>query len=106
MTAAAVIVAALLSTACATAAHDGREPRAQASPAPGTEATLEGTLEVLVEDSDQGSRTLYFLNTDEMRVALRFSRPPNLLTGAHVRVRGRWTASGELEVASFEVTAR
>jgi len=101
-----MVVAVMLSTACATTARDGREPRAQASSAPGTEATLEGTLEVLVEDSDQGSRTLYFLNTDDMRVALRFSRSPNLLTGAHVRVRGRWTASGELEVASFEVTSR
>lgn len=101
-----MVVAALLSAGCATSARDGREPRAQALPAAGTEATLEGTLEVLVEDSDQGSRTLYFLTTDDMRVALRFSRSPNLLTGAHIRVRGRWTASGELEVASFEVTAR
>ena len=102
---AAIILAMLLSTACATSTSDGRQVRTQASPEPGAEAVLEGTLEVLVEDSNQGSRTLYFLNTDQMRVALRFSRSPNLVTGAHIRVRGRWTASSELEVASFEVTA-
>ena len=100
----AVIVIALLcsTTSCAPAARD-REVGAQAAPSPGTEAVLEGTLEVLVEDSSQGSRTRYFLVTDSERVALRFSRSPNLLTGAHIRVRGRWTADGELEVASFEV---
>ena len=103
---AAMIVALLLSTASATSAPDGGQVRAQAPPAPGTEAVLEGTLEVLVEDSNQGSRTLYFLNADRMRVALRFSRSPNLVTGAQIRVRGRWTANSELEVASFEVIAR
>lgn len=99
---AAVIIAVLFSTSCAPPAR-GREVSAQAAPAPGTEAMLEGTLEVLIEDSTQGSRTHYFLVTDGMRVSLRFSRSPNLLTGAHLRVRGRWTADGELEVGSFEV---
>ena len=100
-----IVVALLLSTACATSEPDGRQVRAQAPPASGAEAVLDGTLEVLVEDSNQGSRTLYFLNADGMRVPLLFSRSPNLVTGAHLRVRGRWTASSELEVTSFEVSA-
>ena len=99
---AAIVIALLCSTSCAPPAR-GREVSAQAAPAPGTEAVLEGTLEVLIEDSSQGSRTHYFLVTDSTRVALRFSRSPNLLTGAHIRVRGRWTADGEVEVTSFEV---
>jgi len=101
---AALIAALLFSTVCAPSARGGREARAQASPAPGTEAMLEGTLEVLVEDSSQGSRTRYFLTTGDTRVALRFSRSPNLLTGARIRVRGQWNADGELDVASYEVT--
>ena len=98
----AVVIALLCSMSCAPPAR-GREVSAQTAPAPGTEAVLEGTLEVLIEDSSQGSRTRYFLVTDSTRVALRFSRSPNLLTGAHIRVRGQWTADGELEVVSFEV---
>lgn len=105
MMTAAVIVALLCSSACAPTAR-GREVSAQASPAPGTDAVLEGTLEVLIEDSNQGSRTLYFLTTGDMRVPLRFSRSPNLLTGARIRVHGRWTANGELDVASFEVISQ
>ncbi len=105
MTTAALIVALLCSAGCAQSAG-GRAVNAQEAPAPGTEAMLEGLLEVLVEDSTQGSRTVYFLTTADARVALRFSRSPNLLTGAHIRVRGRWTAAGELDVASFEVVAQ
>jgi hypothetical protein len=101
-----MIVALLFGTGCAPSARGGREVRAQASPAPGSDAMLAGTLEVLVEDSSQGSRTLYFLTTDDMRVALRFSRTPNVLTGARLRVQGRWTADGAVDVTSFEVISR
>ena len=103
---ATIIVALLFSTACAPLPRGHEVSAAQASPAPGTDAVLEGTLEVLIEDSNQGSRRLYFLTTVDMRVPLRFSQSPNLLTGAHIRVHGRWAADGELEVASFEVIAQ
>ena len=70
----------------------------------GTTDVLEGTIEVLIEDSDQGSHMLYFLLIPvDRRVALRFaSPPPNLTTGTRVRVRGRWAEDGALVVASFE----
>ena len=65
---------------------------------------LEGTIEVLIEDSDQGSRMLYFLLiSSDQRVPLRFaSPPPNLTTGTRVRVRGRRAEDGALVVTSFE----
>jgi len=67
------------------------------------DAVLEGTMEVLIEDSDQGSRTLYFLISGDRRVALRFlSRPLNLTTGTRVRVRGRWEENTTLVVTAIE----
>jgi hypothetical protein len=55
------------------------------------QTVLEGSMEVLIEDSNQGSRTLYFLVFADRRVSLRFLRNPvNLVTGTHVRVRGQW----------------
>jgi hypothetical protein len=67
------------------------------------EVALEGTVEVLIEDSNQGSRTLYFLITLERRIPLRFSRAPvNLSTGARVRVRGRWEKENTLVVSVIE----
>ena len=99
-----------LSTACATSAGDravsAPAAAATAAPAAGTEAVLDGTLQVLVEDSNQGSRTLYVLMVGDRRVPVRFSRSPNLLTGAHIRVQGQWAANGEFDVASFEVAPR
>jgi hypothetical protein len=66
------------------------------------EVALDGTIEMLVEDSDRGSRTLYFLISGDLRVALRFLKAPtNLTTGTPVRVHGRWNDS-VLVVASFE----
>lgn len=97
-----MLAALLLSTACAPSLR-GTEVRATASRAAATDTVLEGTLEVLIEDSNQGSRTLYFLTTTDARVALRFSRSPNLLTGAHIRVHGELAANGEFEVSTFEV---
>ena len=55
------------------------------------EVVIEGTLEVLIEDSARGSRRLYFLNSNDRRISLRFANPPgNVVTGTRVRVRGRW----------------
>ena len=74
-------------------------------PAAGEQATavLEGTMEGVIEDSAQSSRTLYFLISGDQRVPLRFmSPPPNLTTGARVRVHGRWADDGALIVITFE----
>ena len=50
---------------------------------------VEGELEVLHEDRRDGSRYLYFLEGIEGRLSLHFAAdPPELLTGARVRVRG------------------
>ena len=98
-------LALLLSTACASTAGV-RDVTPPSAPAAGTDAVLDGTLQVLVEDSNQGSRTVYFLMVGDRRVPVRFSRSPNLLTGAHIRVQGQWGANGEFDVASFEVAPR
>ena len=67
------------------------------------ETVLEGSLELLIEDSDQGSRTLYFLITADRRIPLRFtSKPPNLTTGTRLRVRGRWEADDTFVVIAIE----
>jgi hypothetical protein len=67
------------------------------------DTTLEGTVEVITEDSSQGSRTLYFLIVGERRVPLRFTaRPLNLTTGTRVRVRGRWEPDDTLLVTAIE----
>ena len=51
---------------------------------------VDGTLEVLYEDSAAGARLTHYLNTGTERLPLRFARnpPERLLTGAHVRARG------------------
>lgn len=51
--------------------------------------TLEGTLESVVEDHAQFSRTRHFLNTDRGRIELRFAkRAPSLRGGSRLRVSG------------------
>jgi hypothetical protein len=54
------------------------------------EAEVEGTLEILHEDRNRGSRYRYFLEAAEGRFALHFaaSPPTHLETGSQVRVRG------------------
>ncbi len=100
----AVIIVAF----AAGAGSAGRRLHAQAPPPagePGTEAIIEGDLEVLIEDSDRGSRVLYFLHAGDERIALRFpSKPAELATGTRVRVRGRWDNDGALVVASIEIS--
>jgi hypothetical protein len=64
---------------------------------------LEGHLEVIIEDSAGGSRTLYFLISGPDRIPLRFVTPPgNLRTGTRVRLRGNYDADGRFVVVSFE----
>src|SRR5262245_55204907 len=60
-----------------------------AQPLPPGLVELEGTLEVLHEDRDPGSRYIYFLQTATERLELRFGTAvPALRTGDHVRARG------------------
>ena len=67
------------------------------------DTTLEGKVEVVTEDSAQGSRTLYFLIVGDRRVPLRFTTSPlNLTTGTRVRVRGRWEHEDTLLVIAIE----
>jgi len=67
------------------------------------DVVLEGYVEVIIEDADRGSRTLYFLLSDDGRIALRFSvDPPNLTTGTRVRVRGSYQTDGTFVVATLE----
>jgi hypothetical protein len=69
----------------------------------GAETTLEGNVEVVIEDSAQGSRTFYFLIVGDRRVPLRFTtRPLNLTSGTRVRVRGRWEPDDALLVTAIE----
>src|SRR5215471_14195361 len=53
-------------------------------------STLEGTLEILHDDTPTGSRFEYALHTNNGRFALQFAgQPPkHVLTGARVRVKG------------------
>jgi len=67
------------------------------------ETALEGTLEVLIEDSRQGSRILYFLKSGDSRISLQIERPPpNLTTGLRVRVSGGWIDSETFRVTTIK----
>jgi hypothetical protein len=62
---------------------------------------LEGTVDVLHEDRDVGSRYIYFLNTPAAeRLELRFgANAPALTSGDHIRARGR-RSNGVLALSS------
>jgi hypothetical protein len=96
------LTAFVLATACASPEvlrGAVRPPIGQAE----VETTLEGTVEVITEDSNQGSRTLYFLIAGDRRIPLRFAaRPLNLTTGTRVRVRGQAEPDGTLVVTALE----
>ena len=96
------VVAFVLAGACASPEAlraAVRPPVTQAE----AETTLEGNVEVITEDSSQGSRTLYFLIVGDRRVPLRFTtRPLNLTTGTRDRVRGRWEPDDTLLVTAIE----
>src|SRR3990172_5988024 len=71
-----------------------------AQPVPPGDVELEGTLEVLHEDRDTGSRFIYYLRTAIERLELRFAADaPALQTGDHIRARGRRT-NGVLALSS------
>ena len=54
------------------------------------EIEMDGLLEVYHEDYDDQSRYLYYLQTPKGIIELTFAHnPPDLLTGTHVRARGR-----------------
>lgn len=64
---------------------------------------LEGTLEVLIEDSDRGGLIHYSLKSGGRRIALRIERPPaNLTTGLRVRVSGGWIDSDTFRVSTIK----
>ena len=64
---------------------------------------LEGTLEVLMEDSEQRGRILYFLKSGDRRIALQIERPPaNLTTGLRVRVSGDWIDPDTFRVVTLK----
>ena len=97
-----VCVAAFVLAAANVAPAAASRPHAPTSIQTADDVVLEGTLEVLIEDADRSSRTLYFLISDHRRVPLRFSRvPENLVTGTRVRVRGRWDADSALVVSGI-----
>jgi hypothetical protein len=56
----------------------------------GIDEEIEGELEILHEDNDQGGRYHYFLNAAGRRLILQFAdvAPTHLTTGARIRVRG------------------
>lgn len=71
-----------------------------AQPLPPGLVELDGTLEVLHEDRDPGSRYVYFLRTVIERLELRFAADaPALQTGDRIRARGR-RANGVLALDS------
>jgi hypothetical protein len=72
-----------------------------AQPVPPGEVELEGTVEVLHEDRDVGSRYIYFLNTPAAeRLELRFgTNAPALVSGERIRARGR-RSNGVLALSS------
>lgn len=72
-----------------------------AQPVPPGEVELDGTVEVIHEDRDVGSRYLYFLNTPAAgRLELIFgANPPALVSGDRIRARGRRT-NGVLALSS------
>ena len=60
----------------------------------------DGTLEILYEDYTGGSRLHHFLETPTGRLRLEFAGEPTaLLTGSHVRARGR-LSNGTLMLTS------
>jgi MG2 domain/Gametolysin peptidase M11 len=60
-----------------------------------TASSLEGTLEILHDDTRAGARFEYFIHTNNGRYSLHFrGKPPtNLLTGARIRAKGQLTGN-------------
>jgi len=97
-----IVIGFALASGCASpeALRAAAKPSAAQAEA---DTTLEGNVEVVIEDSAQGSRTSYFLIVGDRRIPLRFTtRPLNLTTGTRVRVRGRWEPDDTLLVSAIE----
>lgn len=78
----------------------------QASPTADAAVQLEGELEVQYEDSTRGARLLHYLRSGQSRTPLRFiGRPPDLLSGSRVRVRGT-LRNGALELSGDGTTVQ
>ena len=98
----ASIVALVPASGCASGPTCGAVQVSPASQKP-AQAVLEGYVEVLIEDSSPGTRTLYFLITEGGRISLRFPvDPPNLMTGTRIRVGGEYETDGTFVVSSLE----
>jgi hypothetical protein len=98
----ASLAALVPASGCATAAPCGA---VQGSPSSQKQVplVLEGYVEVLIEDSARGTRTVYFLVSEDGRTPLRFVVDPrNLTTGTRVRVGGEYEADGTFVVSSLE----
>lgn len=67
----------------------------RAAPAePSAAVSVDGTLEVLVEDHAQFARTRHFLKTDKGRLELAFKgKAPELRSGSRLRVKGNQTGA-------------
>jgi hypothetical protein len=63
---------------------------------------VEGEVEVLVEDSPTGARTLHVLHVGQQRIPLNVAdnSRPSLETGMRVRARGRLNANGTMTLAT------
>src|SRR5688572_32264548 len=98
----ASIAALVPAGGCATVAPCG----AVQGPPPGqsqVQVVLEGYVEVLIEDSNPDTRTLYFLISEDDRISLRFLvDPPNLTTGTRIRVGGEYETDGTFVVSRLE----
>jgi hypothetical protein len=98
----ASIAALLPASGCATAAPCGAVQGAPAGQSQ-VQTVLEGYVEVLIEDSSRGTRTLYFLISEDDRIPLRFLvDPPNLTTGTRIRVGGKYESDGTFVASSVE----
>ena len=81
--------AAVLVATTVTLGAQGKSPSA-----PGIATSMEGTLEVLIEDSARSSKVLHFLDVDEgngkkKKIKLQFTgEAPALMTGSKVKVHG------------------
>ncbi len=92
--------------AATTSAPALRAQAPQASPTAAAAVQLEGELEVQYEDSNTGARLVHYLRSGDTRMRLRFTgRPPDLLHGSRVRVRGTMR-NGALELSGDGTTVQ
>jgi hypothetical protein len=98
----AVLFAAILGL---TPARAGAQEPPAGAPGLGP-VVLDGELEVLYEDHEQGARLVHVLHSNNRRIAIAFAGgvAPDLMTGSRVRVRGNLANDG-VTATSVEVIA-